>query len=259
MPITNGDPFFIKGTRPEIGCLLIHGFIGVPINVRPIAEIMMQYGFTVYAPLLTGHGTDVFDLEKATYLDWIRDVKNAYAKLKESGCKEILIYGYSLGGLLALIFAESEPDVKAVLPFSAPFRVHDTSIYYKWRLPHIKKYKPIPKAIDEAKESEYSSGYDSYPIAKQKDICTLMSMAEKNLGKIKCPMLVLQSKKDELVRTKSAWIICERTNAERKEVILLNDSPHSFVHGTEFEKIEEKMHSFLHNIGYTFLGEEEID
>ncbi len=255
MPITNGNPYFIKGERPEIGCLLIHGFTGAPINVMPIAKIMMKYGFTVYAPLLKGHGTDAHDLEKATYLDWIQDVKNAYNKLKESGCKEIIVYGHSFGGLLALNLAENEPEIKAVLPFGAPIRVHDSSIYYKWRFPHLLKYTSFAPETREFEVPEYTSNYDSYPIAKQKDITILMRMVEKNLGKIKCPLLVLYSKKDELVRMKSAWIICERSNAKRKEVILLKDSGHNYFYGHENDKVEEKMHSFLHNIGYTLIEE----
>ena len=256
MPITNGDPFFIKGKRPEVGCLLIHAFAGTPINTMPIAEIIMKYGFSVYAPLLRGHGTSIDDLEKATYLDWIQDVKNAYEKLKRSGCKEILVYGHSLGGLLALNIAENEPDIKAVLPFSTPIRVHDSSIYYQWRFPHP-RFRAFPSHdTDSESSSNNVSSYDSYPVAKQKDVCILMKMVEKNLEKIKCPMLVLQSKKDELVRTKSAWIICERTNAKRKEILLLKESGHNFIYGPETDRIETKIHSFLHNIGYTLLDEQ---
>lgn len=251
MPSTHGEPIFIKGECPQVGCLLIHGFAGVPINEKPILNIMRQYGFTVYAPVLKGHGTDIYDLENASYTDWINDAKNAYKKLKDSGCKDVLVYGHSLGALLALKLAENESDIKAVLSFSAPIRVHDFSIYYQWRLPHP-RFRPVFLKDQEAKEEYY---YEKYPVSKQKDICTLMKDVEKDLDKINCPMLVIQSKKDELVRTKSAWMICEHTNAPRKEVLLLNDSTHSFINGNENDKIETKIQSFLHNIGYSLLNE----
>jgi len=255
MPIKNGDPFFIQGKHPEVGCLLIHAFAGTPINTMPIAKVIMEYGFTVYAPLLKGHGTSIYDLEKATYLDWIQDVKNAYGKLRESGCKDILVYGHSLGGLLALNIAEDEPNIKAVLSFSAPIRVHDSSIYYQWRFPHP-RFRTFPSHDNGSELQKDISSYDSYPVAKQRDVCILMKMVEKKLEKIKCPILVLQSKKDELVRTKSAWIICERTNAKRKEIILLKESGHNFMYGPENDKIEKKINSFLHNIGYVLLNEQ---
>lgn len=255
MPITNTQPLFFQGDNKKVGCLLIHKFTGTPINLMPIAKMFMQYGFTVYAPVLKGHGTKQSDLLNATYLDWIHDVKNAIAKLKEMGLSEIIVCGHSYGGLLALYLAENDPCVKAVLPINAPIRVHDSSIYYCWRLPHINKYKSFPYSQYE-NSREYNSAYDSFPISKQKDLCMLMNMVEKNFGKITCPMLVVQSKKDEIVRTKSAWMICERTNAQRKEVLLLKDSGHDFMLGNENEKVETKIHSFLHNIGYTLPYEE---
>ena len=258
MPITKADPIFIRGECPQVGCLIMHGFTGVPINEMPIMKIIMQYGFTVYAPLLKGHGTNIYDLEKASYIDWINDVKNAYEKLKKSGCKEILIYGHSLGGLLAFNLAENEPDIKAIISFSTPIRVHDASIYYQWRFPHS-RFKSNYFSNTGSEFKEYSSCYDSYPVSKQKDVCILMKNVEKGLGKIQCPMLVIQSKKDEIVRTKSAWMICERTNAKRKEVLLLKDSPHSFINENENERIETKIHSFLHNIGYKLATENSLE
>lgn len=254
MPITNADSLFVKGEHPEVGCLLVHAFAGVPINVTPIANIMKQYGFTVYAPVLKGHGTDIYDFEKATYQDWREDVKKAYDKLKQSGCTEVIVYGHSMGALLALDLAEKEPEIKAVLSFSAPIRVHDSSIYYQWRLPHP-RFRDLPMHKEDGELSKYLSRYNSYPVSKQKDVCILMKEVERNLENIKCPILVLQSKKDELVRTKSAWIICERTNAKSKELILLLDSGHNFLCGPENEKIEKKIHSFLHNLGYKLLSE----
>lgn len=251
MPSTHGEPIFIKGECPQVGCLVIHGFAGVPINEKPILNIMRQYGFTVYAPLLKGHGTDIYDLENASYTDWISDAENAYKKLKDSGCKDILVYGHSLGALLALKLAESEPDIKAVLSFSAPIRVHDFSIYYQWRLPHP-RFRPV-SFKDKVSAEEYY--YEKYPVSKQKDICTLMKDVEKDLDKINCPMLVIQSKNDEVVRTKSAWMICERTNAPRKEVLLLSDSVHNSIDEKENEKMENKIHSFFNNIGYSLLNQ----
>ena len=41
----------------ETGILLIHGFTASPIDLKPIGEIFHNWGYTVNAPLLTGHGT----------------------------------------------------------------------------------------------------------------------------------------------------------------------------------------------------------
>lgn len=47
-------PFSLQGGN--IGILLIHGFTACPIDLKPLGEILNSFGYTVYAPLLAGHG-----------------------------------------------------------------------------------------------------------------------------------------------------------------------------------------------------------
>ena len=49
-------PFAFAGKRGQ--ALLIHGFTGIPNEVRPLAEVFGGLGFSVIAPLLPGHGLD---------------------------------------------------------------------------------------------------------------------------------------------------------------------------------------------------------
>ena len=83
------EPIYIKGSREDVACIMVHGFIATPLTVKPLADIVAKCGITVYAPVLKGHDTDVYVLEKATYIDWIDDVRKAYVKLKNEGYKDI--------------------------------------------------------------------------------------------------------------------------------------------------------------------------
>ena len=48
--------FSMEGSR-EDGILLLHGFTATPGTMRPLGEALHRdTGFTVYAPLLPGHG-----------------------------------------------------------------------------------------------------------------------------------------------------------------------------------------------------------
>ena len=64
-PIKPGaEPLSRPGQGPlaPIGILLVHGFTGSPISLRPLAELLSQRGFAIELPLLPGHGTRPRDL-----------------------------------------------------------------------------------------------------------------------------------------------------------------------------------------------------
>ena len=244
------ESIFIKGERPDVGCILVHGFTGTPFSVGSIPEIIAEHGITAYVPLLAGHGTSEYDLENVTHEDWLNDVREAYDKLKALGCKDIIVYGQSLGGLLTLNFAEMEPDLKGIIVLCAPLRAHDNSMFYRWKEYKKLRFREFPKPPGAAGKSDPKLGYNSFPTIKEKEICILMRKAEKNLAKIECPMLAVYSKKDHLVKAKSAAILCKRTNSKKKELLILSKSGHSISRGPEKEKVEAKIHSFLTNLGY---------
>jgi len=105
--------FEFKGSNK--GVLLIHGFTGSPFVLRFLGEhLNKKGGYTVKAPLLKGHGTSIEDMEKASWKDWIDDVKNAHKEL-EKECSKVYVVGYSMGGLLAIILASGVNPDKLVL------------------------------------------------------------------------------------------------------------------------------------------------
>jgi len=54
-PQLDGESFFFEGN--EIGVALFHGFTATTAEVRPLAEYLRSFGYTLSAPLLPGHGT----------------------------------------------------------------------------------------------------------------------------------------------------------------------------------------------------------
>jgi alpha-beta hydrolase superfamily lysophospholipase len=48
------------------GVLVLHGFTGNPVSVRPLAEALAEAGFAVEMPRLPGHGTHVEDMIPTT-------------------------------------------------------------------------------------------------------------------------------------------------------------------------------------------------
>lgn len=109
--------FFEKGPR---AVLLFHAFTSTPNDVRSLARALERADYTVYAPTLSGHGTDnPDDLFDYGIEDWKKDGEKAYEFLKEKGYKEIAVFGLSLGGIVATHLMLTK-DVLAAGTFSSP-------------------------------------------------------------------------------------------------------------------------------------------
>ena len=106
------EPFvFAAGDGPEgrTGVLVVHGFTGTPMSVRPWGEHLAAAGFAVRGPLLPGHGTRWQDCNASTHDQWTTAVNDAFDVLAAE-CDRVFVAGLSLGGTLSIRLAEARPD-----------------------------------------------------------------------------------------------------------------------------------------------------
>lgn len=201
-------PYFHKGCgkNEKTGCIVTHGIGGTTANVRLIADALSEKGYTVYAPLLKGHGTDLMDLSKATWKDWVNDEIKAYDLLKKEGCTQIVAIGLSLGGILTGYIAEERECVCAVL-LSPP-------VCMKTWL-HVGRYMSyFVKGIchRDARKTEdprlpYSQMYKGFSTRSMRELYSLIKIFRRNLHKISCPVTVYWAEKDDKVAERSMSVL----------------------------------------------------
>src|SRR5688572_597398 len=92
------------GENGRVGFLLIHGLGGTPVELRFAAQGLTRAGFTVYCPLLEGHGGTEAELNATTWQDWYDSVVAAHDELR-ARCDMVVVGGLSSGALLALRLA----------------------------------------------------------------------------------------------------------------------------------------------------------
>jgi len=100
----------------------LHGFNDSPQTMRSPAAAMHAAGWTVYAPLLPGHGRSPRAFAASSADAWIGAARAAVRDALQRH-RQVAVGGLSLGGALAAIVASEEPSVKAAVLF-APFLVH---------------------------------------------------------------------------------------------------------------------------------------
>lgn len=227
------DPFFYEGTN-EIAILLIHGFTGSPAELRLLGQFLNSNGYTVYAPLLAGHGKTPEEMELTDRNDWWNSVLDGYNLLKSKGYEKIIAIGLSMGGTLSLKLAMERPLI-AVIPIAAPIYVHSKFIGLARWIKYIKHFQD--KKGKNAEIEQYIVSYDKTPIACVESLHSLIKDVKGQLPTLEIPLLIMQGKKDETVRWKSARYIYDNVSSKVKELKWYDNSTHIMTLDQERETV----------------------
>jgi carboxylesterase len=96
------EPFHIEAGPSR--ALLIHGFLGSPRELRPLAQELANAGVTARGVLLPGFGADIARLKTVRAPEWLAAARAAWEELREGAGRTTLI-GFSMGGAVALQLA----------------------------------------------------------------------------------------------------------------------------------------------------------
>ncbi|OYD08177.1 alpha/beta hydrolase [Paludifilum halophilum] len=238
------DPFFYSGG--ETGILLIHGFTGTPSEMRPMGNYLKRRGYTVYAPLLAGHGTSPEDMECTSWNDWWNSVLEGYERLQQEGVRRMFAVGLSMGGSLVLNLARTRP-LDGVAALCAPIRLQDRRVYlvdvvrHVW--PYLKRNGTKPTHIE-----EHLVPYDRTPLKCVSSLRKLVRHVRRHLSEVKVPALIVQAERDETVVPKSASYIYEAISSKDKTIRWYANSSHIITLDKERERLFAEVERFVSRI-----------
>ncbi len=215
-------PFRLDGDGPD-AVVLLHGWTGSPAHLRELGRVINDAGFTVVAPLLAGHGTSLEDMVRTDWRDWVGSALEAALELSD---RPLHLMGLSMGGVISLLLAPVL-GAASVTTINAPQVVHNR----KARLARFhrgsREIRPRDPSEPTAPEMrQFQQQYDGIPIGTVADLRDLMLTARRNLHRVTCPTLVIQSRRDEAVRPRSAEIIYDGVGATDKGLVWLENSRH---------------------------------
>src|SRR4051812_731540 len=84
--------------------LLIHGFLGTPRDMRPLAQELAASGVATRGVLLPGFGPDSARLRQVRAEEWLNTARDAWRDLRR-GAERATLVGFSMGGAIALTLA----------------------------------------------------------------------------------------------------------------------------------------------------------
>ncbi|MFF2325886.1 MULTISPECIES: alpha/beta hydrolase [unclassified Streptomyces] len=243
MPVLPGaEPFRHEGG--EVGVLLCHGFTGSPQSLRPWADHLAARGLTVSLPLLPGHGTCWQDMQLTGWQDWYAEVDRELRALLER-CRQVFVFGLSMGGTLALRLAAKHGDAISGLVLVNPAnRVHGLSAY---ALPVARHLVRTTKGLasDIAREDAAEVGYDRVPLHAAHSLRNFFRLVDAELPQVTQPIVLLHSTQDHVVPPADSARILSRVSSTDVEEILLEQSYHVATLDHDAERIFDESHRFI--------------
>jgi esterase/lipase len=222
------EPFaFPGGDGPDgrSGVLLVHGFTGTPMSMRPWGEHLATEGFAVRCPLLPGHGTRWQDANASTHEQWTTTVENAFDELAAT-CDRVFVAGLSMGGTLATRLAEVRPaDVAGVILVNPALLTQRIDAKL---LPMLARITPswAPIASDIKKPGVEELAYPKLPTRAMMQLRALWALTRADLGRVTAPVIVFHSVEDHVVEPVNSTILLAGIGSADKTEVLLEDSYH---------------------------------
>lgn len=235
-PTLAGGSFFLQGSRT--GILLIHGFTATTAEVRLLAQKLYNDGFTVSAPLLPGHGTNLDDLNQIHWEVWISSVEESYRDLA-AGCDRVIVGGESMGGLLSLYLAYRYPEISMVLAYSPAIKVH--SLWKSQFVYPFVRYQ-AKKNLDDGLAWQ---GYRYNPTRAGKQLYRMQQYMNSRYSQVRQPVAIFLGGLDETIDLQKARQIYDLLPSTAKAFYFFEQSSHCMILDRDLDQIHDQSLKFI--------------
>ena len=252
--IRGGEPYFLPGGGYDRAVLFIHGLSATPYDLWPLAEYLSGQGIAVYAPLLTGHGTTVWEFGKTGWRDWAGQPEAMFAELK-TRYKKVYIVGFSMGGDIAIHIAANDAPAGVVLLAPCVFiKGQDKPVSPEQSIKYLSRLLVTDYILKDTENQAFDEAavkgrpvYPVFPVGCLRSLVELEETARAELPKVKAPLIVVQSTNDATVdKAGPPYIIAHAGSADKKAVWVAR-SGHLLALDFEKESVFRSVYEFISN------------
>ena len=212
------------------GVLLLHGFGDTPQTLSLLARRLKKSGYSVYAPLLPGHGRSMHSFRNSRADDWIAAAKNAYTAMRARH-DSVSVVGLSMGGALSVLLAAGHRDIPALVliaPYvGMPRRLRIAAATHGlWGRLAGEVSARNPRSIRDPIEREKNLAYGAVTGRELHELSEVVSRARKALKDVRAPTLIIQSREDPRIAPEIAQSALAVLGSEEKELAWTEGAGH---------------------------------
>ncbi|MBT6691421.1 alpha/beta fold hydrolase [Candidatus Parcubacteria bacterium] len=243
------QPFeIITGDKHETLVVMVHGFTGSPYIMKHLAEFLAEAGLDVKAILLAGHGRSPQALGKTNHQDWYQSVDEVVTANIDK-YENIFLVGHSFGANMSIHAAIKYPKIKGIISLGVSISIID-EIWIRLLLPLARIFKKQYKKRwikKETAERLHATGrYTHIPIRNIVQFYSFIdNFTKKEIPKLKCPILVMHSREDEVSHPRGSEFLFKRLTMEDKELFILDKNNHGLLHKTRRDFVFNKIVRFI--------------
>ncbi|MEO8334255.1 MAG: alpha/beta fold hydrolase [bacterium] len=212
--------FRLEGTNGR-RLLLLHGSGDTPQSLRYLGERLNAAGYTVFAPLLPGHGRSPRAFATTTADEYYEAAKRALAELHPSG-NWVGLIGLSMGGAIAARLAVDTKDVR-VLAMLAPYLspppdvqwVRATAPLWGFIAPYLRGRGEA--SVHDREADAKSRAYGTFSPGALTALARTANEGLRALPEVTQPTLVINSEQDNRIPRKLALGALERIRAPMEQ------------------------------------------
>ncbi|WP_298820115.1 alpha/beta hydrolase [Chloroflexus sp.] len=257
------EPYLLR--RGEHACLLIHGFVGDPGEMRDLGEHLAAANYTVLGIRLPGHTGQPEDLMPVRWGDWLAAAQHAFDRLA-SRYNPISVIGFSLGGALATLLAVRRPVHRLAL-LAMPYQLSGD-----WRVSLLGVARYVTPWFYLLAQADFSSpdlrasiwrrqpGLDlddpaiqqmlrrsvKVSVAAADELRLALSAARQVLPQVQAPTLIMHGHNDMTADPTSAAAIAARIGSRYCELTYWPDTGHQLLlAGPHRQTIFRRIERFL--------------
>jgi carboxylesterase len=229
-PVIRGAQTIDLQEEGSPGVLLLHGFGDTPQTLALLARKLHKSGYSLYAPLLPGHGRNMDAFGKSRAADWISAAKSALAEMRGRH-NSVSVVGLSMGGALAVLLAAELDDIPGLVliaPYLGMPRLLRlaASTHWAWEKFVREVSSRDPRSIRDPIEREKNLAYGSITGRSLFELSKVVKLARKSLPGVKAPTLIIQSREDPRCSPDVAEFALQELGAREKKLIWTEGAGH---------------------------------
>lgn len=222
--------------------LIVHGFAGGTYDEEELANFLeLNPFYDVFQFTLPGHKTN---LSKVKYEQWIDASKNQIEWLIENGYKNIYVIGHSMGGVIATYLAATYKEVKKLILAAPAFQY---LIMENEKINVTKSLKSTPSIVKTYGIEEIFGRILKLNPSAVKEFMNLVKEYYNCPKDVFCPILIIQGKKDNIVRASSSKYVYNSVKSKIKKIVYVNDLTHDVFYSKRSNEIYNIILKFLKN------------